>query len=161
MHYHYHYYYKVKATFLWWFLRLKGRHQKIGDFRVKQIDFSVFWKWAEKYFRVGMNSLGTLRGVYWEWLYSNSSSWCSLEATTFIFHERPAESWWLSSSWSGCFLRCSRFRMLSWPLLVQIFKVSSSINICFKSSQICPFIDLDRPPIWHLCVEEERKRAAV
>ena len=32
-----------------------------------------------------MNSLGTLRRVYWEWLYANSSSWCSLEATHFYF----------------------------------------------------------------------------
>ena len=36
------------------------------------------------------------------------------------------------------------FRMLSWPLLVHKFKVSSSI--CFKRSQILPFIALDRPP---------------
>ena len=47
--------------------------------------FSAFCKLAEKYFLVGMNSLGTLRRVYWEWLYPNSSSWCSLEATHFYF----------------------------------------------------------------------------
>ena len=47
--------------------------------------FSAFCKLAEKYFLVGMNSLGTLRRVYWEWLYANSSSWCSLEATHFYF----------------------------------------------------------------------------
>ena len=32
-----------------------------------------------------MNSLGTLRRVYWECLYANSSFWCSLEATHFYF----------------------------------------------------------------------------
>ena len=47
--------------------------------------FSAFCKLAEKYFLVGMNSLGTLRRVYWEWLYANSSSWCSLEATHFYY----------------------------------------------------------------------------
>ena len=47
--------------------------------------FSAFCKLAEKYFLVGMNSLGTLRRVYWDWLYANSSSWCSLETTHFYF----------------------------------------------------------------------------
>ena len=50
-----------------------------------EMHFSAFCKLAEKYFLVGMNSLGTLRRVYWEWLYANSSSWCSLEATHFYF----------------------------------------------------------------------------
>ena len=43
----------------------------------REMHFSAFWKLAEKYFLVGMNSLGTLRRVYWEWLYANSSSLCS------------------------------------------------------------------------------------
>ena len=50
-----------------------------------EMHFSAFCKLAEKYFLVGMNSLGTLRRVYWEWLYANSSSWCSLEATHSYF----------------------------------------------------------------------------
>jgi len=50
------------------------------EFR-REMHFFAFCKLAEKYFLVGMNSLGTLRRVYWEWLYANSSSWCSLEAT--------------------------------------------------------------------------------
>ena len=54
------------------------------EFR-REMHFSAFWKLAEKYFFVGMKSLGTLRRVYWEWLYANSSSWCSLEATHFYF----------------------------------------------------------------------------
>ena len=54
------------------------------EFR-REMHFSAFCKLAEKYFLVGMNSLGTLRRVYWEWLYANSSSWCSLEATHFYF----------------------------------------------------------------------------
>ena len=51
----------------------------------REMHFSAFCKLAEKYFLVGMNSLGTLRRVYCEWLYANSSSWCSLEATHFYF----------------------------------------------------------------------------
>ena len=54
------------------------------EFR-REMHFPAFCKLAEKYFLVGMNSLGTLRRVYWEWLYANSSSWCSLEATHFYF----------------------------------------------------------------------------
>ena len=54
------------------------------EFR-REMHFSAFCKLAEKYFLVGMNSLGTLRRVYCEWLYANSSSWCSLEATHFHF----------------------------------------------------------------------------
>ena len=54
------------------------------EFR-RETHFSAFCKLGEKYFLVGMNSLGTLRRVYWEWLYANSSSWCSLEATHFYF----------------------------------------------------------------------------
>ena len=50
-----------------------------------QMHFSALCKLAEKYFLVGMNSFGTLRRVYWECLYANSSSWCFLEATHFYF----------------------------------------------------------------------------
>ena len=40
------------------------------EFR-REMHFSAFRKLAEKYFLVGMNCLGTLRRVYWEWLYAN------------------------------------------------------------------------------------------
>ena len=54
------------------------------EFR-RNMHFSAFWKIVGKYFLVGMNSLGTLKRVYWECLYANSCSWCSLEATHFYF----------------------------------------------------------------------------
>ena len=60
-------------------------------------------KISEKYFLVVMNSLGTLRRVHWEWLYVNSSSWCSLEATHFIGAVRSPVAIIGYVLWSICF----------------------------------------------------------
>ena len=47
--------------------------------------FVCVLKISGKIFSCRMNSLGTLRRVYWEWLCANSSSWCSVEANHFYF----------------------------------------------------------------------------
>ena len=120
-----------------------SRHADCYDVKY-EMHFSAFRKLAEKYLLVGMNSLGTLRRVYWEW-----SVVCKF--ILFVFSGGDSLLFFIF-----LFFGLKSGGSLSPDLVVVLdahvlecylghkFKVSSSI--CFKRSQIWSFIALERPP---------------
>ena len=117
-----------------------------------------------------MNYQGTLGRVYQEWLYANSSSWCSLEATRFYFYFIYILFYIFYFIYLHCFVFQIQFLMIPCSFVLRHNKFVIIGAICArlywdylspellgafytKWDRLClSYLGVIFPPVWdHLC----------